>query len=81
MTATGGRSKAWRWAVGVWAALVLTGGGLTLWLQEANEPDPPARWKRAPAPLLSADVDETSCPTPTPATRPVIIVCAYSAIR
>ncbi|MGV9563986.1 hypothetical protein [Streptomyces sp. NPDC003480] len=65
----------WRWVAGVWAALVLVGGGLTLWLQDRNEPDPPARWERAPAPGLSAEVHGTACPTQGAFGEPVIVVC------
>ena len=68
----------WRWAAGVWAALVMAGGGLTLWLQDANEPDPPAGWEEAPGPRLSADVDQTSCPTRASQAGPVRVLCVYS---
>ena len=41
------RRNAWRWAVAVWAALVVVAGGLTLWLQDSAEPPPPRGWENA----------------------------------
>jgi hypothetical protein len=58
----------WRWGVGIWTAVVIVGGGLTLWLQDAAEPPPPAGWERSgtgPAPDLPED-RETRCPVPEP---------------
>lgn len=58
------RRRAWRWAVVVWMIAVAVAGGLTLWLQDAAEPRPPAGWESADpsdepaAPLLKA----TACP-------------------
>ncbi|MEU6217082.1 hypothetical protein ABZ845_06085 [Streptomyces sp. NPDC047022] len=72
MTGAGGRRRAWRWAAGVWAALAVTGGGLTLWLQDANEPPPPAQWQEAPTPQQTAD---PACPVPVHATRPTPVFC------
>ena len=46
----------WRWGVGIWTAVVIVGGGLTLWLRDETEPPSPARWERtepSPAPHLS----------------------------
>ncbi|MBG0852570.1 hypothetical protein I2W78_12150 [Streptomyces spinoverrucosus] len=64
--AGGGRRRAWRWAVLVWAVTVAVGGGLTLWLRESAEPPGPSRWEEAPpAPLLQLDTS-TACPPPTP---------------
>ncbi|MGW1258168.1 hypothetical protein ACWD5Q_24040 [Streptomyces sp. NPDC002513] len=73
MTAAGGGRGVWWWAV-----LVVVGGGLTLWLQDQNEPEPPARWERAPAPRLSAEVHDTVCPSEGSFEEPVIVVCLRS---
>ncbi|MGW5479859.1 hypothetical protein [Streptomyces sp. NPDC004008] len=78
MTTTGGARRVWWWAGAVWAALVLVGGALTLWLQDRDEPDPPARWERAPAPRLSREAQGTACPTQGAFERPVIVVCLES---
>ncbi|MFF3514306.1 hypothetical protein [Streptomyces sp. NPDC002573] len=78
MTATGGARRWWRWAVAVWAALVLVGGALTLWLQDRDEPDPPARWERAPAPRLSPEAHGTACPTQGAFEQPVSVACLES---
>lgn len=67
--------RTWRWAAGVWAALVLVGGGLTMWLQSVNEPDAPARWEPAPTPL-TAEVRGTSCATRDPGEGPAVVYCA-----
>ncbi|GEC07470.1 hypothetical protein SSP24_51250 [Streptomyces spinoverrucosus] len=62
--AGGGRRRAWRWAVLVWAVTVAIGGGLTLWLQEPAEPPGPYRWEEAtPSPMLHQD---SACSPPTP---------------
>jgi hypothetical protein len=53
----------WRWGVGIWTAVVIVGGGLTLWLRGEAEPPPPAGWERAepsPTPRLG------ECPAPEP---------------
>lgn len=36
-----------RWAVGVWVAAVVAGGGATVWLQHAAEAPPPVGWEEA----------------------------------
>ncbi|MFI5794713.1 hypothetical protein [Streptomyces sp. NPDC051677] len=59
----GGRRRVWRWAVGVWVAVVAVGGGVTLWLQDSTEPPAGQPYGRhAPqesaAPLLHMDVDD-----------------------
>jgi hypothetical protein len=69
----------WRWAAGVWTALVVTGGALTLWLQDANEPRPPVRWEDAPTPSLSADVREMPCPTRVPVSQPRLVICVHES--
>ncbi|WP_037872280.1 hypothetical protein [Streptomyces sp. NRRL S-37] len=66
----------WRWGVGIWTAVVIIGGGLTLWLREEIEPPPPVGWERTdpsatphlprcPVPELPPDVEDgtvaTSC--------------------
>ncbi|KOT38869.1 hypothetical protein ADK41_15440 [Streptomyces caelestis] len=58
----------WRWGVGIWTAVVIVGGGLTLWLQDEAEPPSPARWERTepdPTPVLPEGW-ETRCPVPEP---------------
>ncbi|MFD7698963.1 hypothetical protein [Streptomyces caelestis] len=53
----------WRWGVGIWTAVVVVGGGLTLWLRDEAEPPSPARWERTEpgqAPHLPG------CPPPEP---------------
>jgi hypothetical protein len=59
-------SVVWRWGVGIWTAVVIVGGGLTLWLQDTAGPPPPAGWERTgrgPTPGLPKGW-ETSCPVP-----------------
>ncbi|AYC38651.1 hypothetical protein [Streptomyces griseorubiginosus] len=52
---TGRRSRLWRWALLVWAVLVVVAGGLTLWLQDSTEPPGPYVWEQSsPTPSLSA---------------------------
>jgi hypothetical protein len=78
VTGAGGRRRAWRWAAGVWAVLVLTGGGLTLWLQDANEPPPPVQWYEAPTSPPSPDMWSDECPTPSPGLR-TLVICAHES--
>lgn len=52
--------------------VAVTGGGLTLWLQDANEPPPPAEWQEAPTPQQTAD---TVCPMTVHAARPTPVFC------
>lgn len=53
----------WRWGVGVWTAVVIVGGGLTLWLQDETEPPPPVGWERTdPSPTPHFP----ECPVPEP---------------
>ncbi|MFE3853356.1 hypothetical protein ACFXPN_19750 [Streptomyces griseorubiginosus] len=50
------RRGVWRWALVVWAALVVVAGGLTFWLQDSAEPQGPYGWERAsPTPSACAD--------------------------
>lgn len=45
---------------------VVVGGGLTLWLQDAAEPERPGGWEKnqeSPAPLLRLDDLPSSCPS------------------
>ncbi|OKK17220.1 hypothetical protein AMK16_20205 [Streptomyces sp. CB00455] len=52
-----------RWAVAVWAILVLVGGAITLYLQPAAEaPAKQQRWERHPAPTEEPD----PCPSAVP---------------
>nr|WP_309063964.1 hypothetical protein [Streptomyces sp.] len=72
----------WRWAVGVWVAIVVIGGGLTLWLQDANEPPPPVGWEEAEASPVPGPPDgwETLCPVPEPAPRGEDGATAYACL-
>ncbi|WP_330307231.1 MULTISPECIES: hypothetical protein [unclassified Streptomyces] len=66
MTAAGGRRRLWRWVLAVWMVTVVVGGGLTLWLQDAAEPERPGGWEKnqeSPAPLLRLDDLPSSCPS------------------
>lgn len=55
------RRRVWRWAVIVWALLVVVAGGLTLWAQDSTEPQGPYVWE-----LTDPDepADLPPCPTP-----------------
>lgn len=63
-----GTGAVWRWGVGVWTAVVIVGGGLTLWLRDEAEPPSPAGWERAePSPSSALPEGwETHCPAPEP---------------
>ncbi|WP_282701903.1 hypothetical protein [Streptomyces sp. CC219B] len=79
---TGGRRR-WRWAVAVWAAVVILGGGLTLWLQDTDEqPVPHGGAETFEPPSVDPDSD---CPgpglTPSPRSDGTIVLCAYSTGR
>ncbi|MEV5435402.1 hypothetical protein AB0K80_05125 [Streptomyces sp. NPDC052682] len=86
------RRRVWRWAVGVWAALVVVAGGLTLWLQDEAEPQR-LRWELVepdarpgpedglPEPMRYGDY-ATLCPGDgTPGDRGVVVACAYVTAR
>ncbi|MFJ9150100.1 hypothetical protein ACIRP7_18855 [Streptomyces sp. NPDC102270] len=61
-----GRRRCWRWALLVWAALVVVAGGLTLWLRDSTEPTGPYVWQEAsPTPSLPQGW-ETACSRSTP---------------
>ena len=63
---TGGRRRLWRWVLLVWAAVVVVGGGLTLWLQDSAEPPGPyGRQEASPSPSLPEGW-ETACSHATP---------------
>ncbi|MFI8167035.1 hypothetical protein ACIGAN_11810 [Streptomyces sp. NPDC085931] len=54
------RRRVWRWAVTVWALVVVVAGGLTLWAQDSTEPQGPYVRERT-------DPDEPElppCPVP-----------------
>ncbi|MFI2375908.1 hypothetical protein ACH5AO_12685 [Streptomyces sp. NPDC018964] len=53
----------WRWGVGIWTAVVIVGGGLTLWLREETEPPPPVGWEETDP---SAIPHLPECPPPEP---------------
>lgn len=54
--------KAWWWAGAGWLALVLSGGALTLYLDESEKPGPGStHWERAPVPSGTPSL----CPGPT----------------
>lgn len=60
-----GRRRLWRWALLVWAVLVVVAGGLTLWLQDSAEPPGPYVWEQSsPTPGLTEEGAST-CPTPS----------------
>ncbi|KUN71933.1 hypothetical protein AQJ54_04075 [Streptomyces griseorubiginosus] len=66
MGVTGRRSRLWRWALLVWAVLVVVAGGLTLWLQDSTEPPGPYVWEEtSPTPSLP-DGWRSACPDVTP---------------
>lgn len=65
--------RAKRWALGVWAVLVVAGGGLTLLLQGPTGPDGAGR---RPAPASSPSPVDLPCPGPTPDDA-VAVGCAY----
>ncbi|MFL4906970.1 hypothetical protein ACJ6WF_28180 [Streptomyces sp. MMS24-I2-30] len=70
MTSPGGRRRAWRFAMVLWALAVAGGGGLTLWLQAGTGPREPYVWERTrttPAPPPVADGDDGGCPRRPPA--------------
>jgi hypothetical protein len=76
-----GRRHLWRWALLVWAALVVVGGGLTLWLQDSTEPPGPyGREESSPTPRLPEGW-ETMCPTSSAGSEehPVLVVCSFSS--
>ncbi|MBC9725346.1 hypothetical protein [Streptomyces sp. TRM68367] len=86
MSMTGDRRRVWRWAVAVWALLVVVGGGLTVWLQDSAEPHRYG-WEPAetagPTPSLPEDW-EGRCPPPTPLPTPtgdgiVAYACVFSS--
>ncbi|WP_256123043.1 hypothetical protein [Streptomyces sp. LUP47B] len=61
-----GRRRLWRRILLVWAVLVVAAGGLTLWLQDSDEPSGPYVWERAsPTPSLPEGW-ETACSRSTP---------------
>ena len=74
-----GRRRSWRWALLVWAALVVVAGGLTLWLQDSAEPPGPYSWQESsPTPGLPEGWAST-CPTPTtdPDGDRIAVACAF----
>jgi hypothetical protein len=77
------RRKVWRWAVTVWALAVAVGGGLTLWLQDAAEPDGPYGWEvtQSPEPLPDGRELASLCPSDGVADDGTLVVCAYATIR
>lgn len=71
-----GRRRSWRWVVAVWAAVVVVGGGLTLWLQDSAESYGGEETSRTPS---LPEGWETLCPSPTVDSdgRRVIHACAF----
>ncbi|WAZ24067.1 hypothetical protein STRCI_005453 [Streptomyces cinnabarinus] len=66
-----------------WAATVTVAGGLTLWLQDAGEPERPQQRQRSePHP---EHYDDSDCPgpgvTPTPRDDGMVVLCAYTRAR
>ncbi|QNP70287.1 hypothetical protein IAG44_13080 [Streptomyces roseirectus] len=63
MSDGGGRgARVRRWVVAVWAALVVVGGGVTLWLQDSARPPAPRGWYEAPSSLPTPPTASYSCP-------------------
>lgn len=66
----------------VWLVAVAVGGGLTLWLQDAGEPEGAYQWQEAEPPDVDMDSD---CPgpgiTPPPRDDGRIVLCAYATAR
>ncbi|MFI5568813.1 hypothetical protein ACIA6T_15985 [Streptomyces sp. NPDC051740] len=65
-----------RWGVGIWTAVVIVGGGLTLWLQDETEPPSPAGWERTD-PSTTPHLPECPVPEPPPDVEEglVAVVC------
>lgn len=58
--------RRWRWVLLAWAALVVVAGGLTLWLQDSDEPSGPRVGERAtPTPSLPQGW-QTACSRSSP---------------
>ncbi|GAB2857564.1 hypothetical protein GCM10027074_25750 [Streptomyces deserti] len=70
--------------MGAWAAVVVAGGDLSLWLQDAAEPPrsgrEPAEWDRTPEPL-DPDEDATPCPSADATEDDTVVLCVYATIR
>ncbi|MDI5907295.1 MULTISPECIES: hypothetical protein [Streptomyces] len=61
-----GPRRWWRRVLLVWAALVVAAGGLTLWLQDSDEPSRPPMGERAtPTPSLPEGW-QTACSRSSP---------------
>ncbi|MFK4098582.1 hypothetical protein ACI2L1_00560 [Streptomyces sp. NPDC019531] len=74
-----GRRRLLRWALLVWAALVVVAGGLRLWLQDSAQPSGPYGWEESsPSPTLPEE-RRTMCPSPTtdPDGDRTIVACAF----
>jgi hypothetical protein len=74
-----GRRRLGRWALAMWAALVVVAGGLTLWLQDSAEPPGPYGWQESsPTPVLPEGW-HSLCPSPTadPEAGPTVVACAF----
>ncbi|MFF9484213.1 hypothetical protein [Streptomyces sp. NPDC014676] len=69
----------WRWGVGIWTAVVIVGGGLTLWLRDETEPPPPVSWERTD-PSATPHLPECPLPEPPPGVEDgsVVTVCLVS---
>ncbi|WP_162146266.1 hypothetical protein [Streptomyces davaonensis] len=60
--------------------MVTVAGGLTLWLQDAGEPERPQQQQRSEP--QSEPYDDSDCPglgeTPTPRDDNTVVLCAYA---
>ncbi|MGW0611156.1 hypothetical protein [Streptomyces sp. NPDC002788] len=64
------RRRVWRWLVIVWAPVVVAAGGLTLWMQDATEPQGPyVREQTRP----EESIDPPPCPS-----ADGTVVCMFS---
>jgi hypothetical protein len=61
-----GRRRLWRRVLLVWAVLVVAAGGLTLWLQDSDEPSGPYVWERATATPSLPEGWRTACARSSP---------------
>ncbi|WP_037846555.1 hypothetical protein [Streptomyces sp. NRRL S-474] len=65
------RRRVWRWAVIVWALVVVVAGGLTLWVQDSMEPQGPYVGEQTKP---DETPDLPPCPTPE---EGLDVACAY----
>lgn len=61
-----GRRRLWRWGLLVWAALVVAAGGLTLRLQDSDQPSGPHVGEQATATPSLPEGWQTACSRSSP---------------